>query len=104
MHQDGTRLLGVEALRQEALLCMWPVDELPTTFKYGQEEFTYDPAVYGGPVMVLLNYNEAEAASKKVKHALSCPLWLLACKQSILEALQTFCLPRLFAVQERVQV
>jgi len=60
------------SLSLESLLSFWPAAELPYTFKYGEgdEEYTYSPDDYGGPVMVLLNSKEAEAASKNVsEHA-----------------------------------
>lgn len=64
--------LQSDSYHQETLLSFWPVAKLPTTFTYGKDkdgkdqQYTYEPAKYGGPVHVLLNSKEAEAASKDV--------------------------------------
>lgn len=55
-----------DTLRQQILIKFWPVEELPTTFKYNTQDFTYNPEDYGGPVMIFLPGKEAAIASMNV--------------------------------------
>lgn len=57
---------AAEQLRKDQLVEWWPTEELPTDFTYDDQEFKYDHAMYGGPVIVFKGMKEAMAASNGV--------------------------------------
>lgn len=57
---------AAEQFRKDQLVEWWPTEELPTTFNYDSKEYTYDPAKYGGPVILFKGMKDAMAASNGV--------------------------------------
>jgi len=61
---------ALQAFRRELFPVFYCWQEVPTQFEYNGKLCQYDPAMYGGPVLVPMNLEDAANASKHLPYGL----------------------------------